>query len=509
MKDCVKIEMQLAQYLDGLLNVKARESIDQHIQTCSNCKRKLHKMSKIFNTVPEDTPSDNFNTIYREFKKREKNKQNISIENSIQLLRVVFKNKISWVLTGLILIIGILTYYYNSVPKDYLYITNASGQVKINHKTLINSQKYKYDLKKKISIQVFDGKCVFQINNKQIILKKKTYIEVNSSSSINIQLNKGLLIGRIEKGKDQKQLLIKANNTLFHIIGTTFFIRNYDEKLEMGVKEGSVKCSIKEKDLYVQNDSKITIKKDQYTQSKITKGEKRLIKEIHNYDLISDFKNINRKFISVYPLQSDIYVKSEYFGKSPVFFLYKTEKSDIIIRKKGYQSHKLKSIENINDEPIILSKSFLYITNKVWYGEADSDGSFISVSNQSFLKGKKCTTAVYDFKYGIWIQINCYASINIEDWNYLVFDYINTNPYNNQLSVKLSDRDGSFFGYKVTEALYPNRWQKVSIPIDKLKYLFWGEDQILDREKIKKIFISLEKKEGGKGKIGIRNVMFK
>lgn len=143
-----------------------------------------------------------------------------------------------------------------------------------------------------------------------------------------------------------------------------------------------------------------------------------------------------------------------------------------------------------------------------WYIEAHTDGKTkAKIKLNTMLAGQKCDAVIYNFAKGEWFQLIKNVELNINNLNTFSFDYINTNPSENRLAIRITDTDGSFFGVRANIKYKPNKWQSVKINLNNLSYN-WGGDTILDKENINRIYIIIEKINGGKGKIGIKNLSF-
>lgn len=520
MKDCKKINNRFFLYFQNVLASKEKRIIETHIKTCKKCRQEFLRIQKLLKMPEEKAPSDNFELILKKGKeiKQKKFMLNLHKLNLLQRVLKVVKMKPRLIIFsgifGFIIVFSLLLHNLKKMDSNYLYIIHSSGNVKINNKIICSKSSYKYNLKDIVDIEVNKGQCLLQIdNNKQVLLSEGTHISINSSSEIKIDLKKGLLLGRVIKKPEEKNLILKTQKSIFKIIGTLYSLKKELNHTEFSVKKGAVKYISENHSLIITNNQKLKIYKDSFKIKELSENDNILFNRIENNVLIKDFKKYQKVYIDIVPADSDIYYNNKYLGQSPAFLIIrKSSHNEFLVQNKDYQTHSfvITNIMSIQEINLIKKedtrKKKIILSDDKWIG--DTDKGKISIKYNTELQEKKCAVADYKFSNGSWIQLFQDIKINIKNIKYLSFDYINMNPLENQLVVGVIDVDGNVFSNNINQEIQYGTWKKITVNINNLLYRGQGK-KLLHKEMIKKIFITLDVKEGGNGLLGITDVELK
>lgn len=368
MDECKFIEENMLSFLYDLLDYEETEKIKKHIKRCKRCREKIKKLLKvtlIIKTSPTyKAPSqieDILNRAKKELKKRNLFR-NLLILKLIK--RISLKVKIGIILSAFFIFIGI----FFIIPRtNYLYIVRASGDVKINNKIFSNQTKFKYSLKNGIFINTGNGEVILQIDkDKLLLVKNSTHIKIEISKNINVEIIKGILIGKVVKYNNPKKLVLIANNAKFKIIGTLFFIKKIHNTVEFAVKEGSIESRIDNKRIYINSNEKLKINNNNITISQISRKENNLFYIINNMDTIKDFSDVRKIYVNTHPPYCDVYFQDTNIGKSPLFFLIERGINEpIYIAKKNYSLKEI-NIPGKNDYIVELVLKKKELPQIVW-----------------------------------------------------------------------------------------------------------------------------------------------
>lgn len=120
----------------------------------------------------------------------------------------------------------------------------------------------------------------------------------------------------------------------------------------------------------------------------------------------------------------------------------------------------------------------------------------------------------YSFNSGTWLQVEHEKMYDMSQWTGVQFTFQGTGA-NNKIQFKVEDIDGRIFGYDVEEKTKTVNWKRsvieekvVSITKTDLKYFWGGNDIDMNWKKIKKIYFSVAKDEGGEGSLIIKNFTY-
>lgn len=141
-----------------------------------------------------------------------------------------------------------------------------------------------------------------------------------------------------------------------------------------------------------------------------------------------------------------------------------------------------------------------------WYCESQQDQG--STAELKIVKDgdKDVVELDWDLGQGKWAQAVSYFGSDATAYTAIKFS-VKGEGENNRISLKLSDADGSFFGRDLPVTTATPEWKEVRVPLVSMKYL-WGGDKVLNKDTLDRIYVSIERAKGGKGKIFIRDVSF-
>ena len=140
-----------------------------------------------------------------------------------------------------------------------------------------------------------------------------------------------------------------------------------------------------------------------------------------------------------------------------------------------------------------------------WLAEFHDQGAKASLKIDDS-QGAPVVVMDWDLGAGMWAQAVDRLEADISGYDTLVFS-IRGEGDRNRLTLKISDKDGSFFGADILATSGDTEWKEIRIPLNSLKYL-WGSDSILDQKSISRIFIAVERSKGGKGTLYIKGLKF-
>lgn len=140
-----------------------------------------------------------------------------------------------------------------------------------------------------------------------------------------------------------------------------------------------------------------------------------------------------------------------------------------------------------------------------WVAEFHDQGAKASLKIDD-TQGAPVVVLDWDLGPAMWAQAVDRLEVDASAYDTIVFS-IRGEGDRNRLTLKLSDRDGSFFGADIMATSGDAEWKEIRIPINSLKY-FWGSDNVLDQKNISRIFIAVERSKGGKGILYIKGLKF-
>lgn len=527
MSNCNKYKNKLMLYSGNLLNDKDKLEIEKHLSDCPVCNERLSKLENSFEWPDLGKPSDIIKSVLE--KGKEIKKKRIKINTLYNLL--VFKNiilnlrKKAVVIPFFIILIflGFIYYYFNFSIKNNLYVINAFGQVRINDEILDYKSPFSYSLKEDIKIDVTEGELLFQINNDMnLLIMENSNVIINNVSGIHIDFIKGTLYGNI-KEIGEKEFLITSKDKTFQIVGTIFSINRNSDIIEFSVYDGIVKLISNKDEILIKENKKVVIYDNKIKSVDMSKEEKQKFDKIKNTVVFNNISDLKKIYIDIIPRQSDIYFNNDFVGKTPAYLLVnKLEINKLSVKKEGYKDLIFNNDNEYNGEIICLSKheekeekikddinnkNILDLSNIKWIGLADEAGSTIQVKNKSKINNESYIFIDYDFGTGAWVQLKKSLNIDISNYDYISFDMININELQNKFVIGFIDDNGSFFINSIDIDRLSENWQRVVIPTNEFYYMGGGDTQ-LNQKSIKKIILSLEKIEGGKGRLGIKNINF-
>lgn len=112
----------------------------------------------------------------------------------------------------------------------------------------------------------------------------------------------------------------------------------------------------------------------------------------------------------------------------------------------------------------------------------------------------------FDFAQSQWVQVWKRIELNLSEAQYFKIIFQGAGSGNN-LQIKLVDQDGSTFGVTLEGMVPVDQWTEVEIPLANFQH-FWGGDNKLNKESLRKIYIGLTRADGGKGTFLIDGVQF-
>jgi hypothetical protein len=140
-----------------------------------------------------------------------------------------------------------------------------------------------------------------------------------------------------------------------------------------------------------------------------------------------------------------------------------------------------------------------------WYVEAHQQGSEAKIEVD---KASASPVAMmhWDLGTGFWAQLVGRFPSDITKSDGISF-WMKGDGENNRVTLKIEDKDASFFGADVPFTSNCPEWQEVRIPFTSFRWL-WGGDYNFNKEGIQRIFIAVERSKGGKGTLMIKDMKF-
>jgi len=332
MNNCEEIEKYLLPFVYNALDFEESEKVKNHLKSCKNCREKIKKILNIkilIHTTPFKEPENRFGLIKEKINKV---KYLFFIKNFYHLIGIL--KKLNFKVLFFILPILITLIFITKRNENSIYILKAMGNLEINNNYFFYKPQVEYKLNKNFTIETKEGEILTQIdNNKLILLKENSKIKIWCDKNINIDLLKGTLIGKVEKNKN-KNLIINVSDNKFIITGTIFSISREKDKINVYVKEGTVKLLIKEKEFSLENCESAVISSNGISWNKSI--ENLLLNEVKSYNFYYKKDRVKSFYIKTEPENSFVFLKNKKIGWTPLFFITDIKENSFIVKKENY-----------------------------------------------------------------------------------------------------------------------------------------------------------------------------
>jgi outer membrane protein assembly factor BamB len=353
---CGLAQKLLLAYIYGLLDIKEKKEIEAHIDGCPDCAKKLGQLKKMqldLSNEPaifaqrEKAPND-LAAILAKAKRIENEKSRGTTWIGSMVRMFLDSNAVKMAVAGALAaaVIFVVALWFAFGDSDYLYMTRAYGDVKVNDKPLFVAKNfiYRMEVNRPVKIGVGLGECQFQVNrNKYFELKPLTRVLVERSKDIIINFLEGMLIGKVIKDDHARdlQILTPYQNAIFRIVGTLFYVRSTNQAIEFGVKEGEVRNVISNRSFTIRDSEIMRVGPDYVEHLTNTVEQKLRIDSIFDklgqYLIRKDFSDTREIVIRTEPSDSEIYWKDKPIGRSPLYILGNRDQfKELTIVKKGY-----------------------------------------------------------------------------------------------------------------------------------------------------------------------------
>lgn len=359
MNKCILNRKLLMAYIYGLLNNKESDEVEAHLHGCDDCKAALNQLLAVRKTMEksvlsEKAPND-LNMILEKARKIENSRENSpgwigSIAEKFRM-SIAVKLATAGVFAAAVILVSAILLSSRNV--NYLYMTRAYGDVKVNDKQLFVAKNYIYrlEISRPVKIGVGQGECEFQINKNQYFeMRPLTRILIEKGKDIIVNFLEGLLIGKVihDPAAIGLEIATPNRNAVFNIIGTLFYVRSTNKGIEFAVKEGSVQVhtGISNRTFTV-HDSEIIRVGDNFveylTNTNIQSGNiDKIFDKLDQYQIRDNFNDIRQIMIKTEPEGSEIFWKEKLLGKSPLFFVGSREQyRKLTVVKKGFVSREI------------------------------------------------------------------------------------------------------------------------------------------------------------------------
>ena len=140
-----------------------------------------------------------------------------------------------------------------------------------------------------------------------------------------------------------------------------------------------------------------------------------------------------------------------------------------------------------------------------WYVEAHQEGSEAKIELNKTAPSPVALLH-WDLGTGFWAQLVGRFPSDITKCDGISF-WMKGDGENNRVTLKIEDKDSSFFGADVPFTSNCPEWQEVRIPFSSFRWL-WGGDYNFNKEGIQRIFIAVERSKGSKGTLMINEMKF-
>lgn len=359
MNKCSLVRKLMMAYIYDLLSDKERREIEAHLKGCVGCSDALNSLRKAQTVMSRSNRSekapDDLQTILIRAKKIESEMNGRTIPFFSIFKKLIKSSAVKMAAAGVFAaaVILVSAVWLSSGNINYLYMTRAYGDVKVNDKKMFVAENYIYRLEidKPVKIGVGQGQCEFQINkNKYFEMRPLTRILVEKGKDIIVNFLEGLLIGKViyDQNAIGLQIVAPNRNAVFSIIGTVFYVKSTNREIEFAVKEGTVRVEGNATNRpFTVHGSEIVRVGDDFvkfltnTNSQNSNMES-VFDRLDQYVIRKDFNNVRQIMIKTEPADSEIYWKEKQIGRSPLFLIGNRDQyKSLTVVKKGYVSQEI------------------------------------------------------------------------------------------------------------------------------------------------------------------------
>ncbi|MEW5693359.1 MAG: carbohydrate binding domain-containing protein, partial [Candidatus Hydrogenedentota bacterium] len=166
------------------------------------------------------------------------------------------------------------------------------------------------------------------------------------------------------------------------------------------------------------------------------------------------------------------------------------------------------SVELSDEAPLKVEKSdpyYLPMESSSDWRISQDEGTELKTSVVAGNKGN-AVALEYDLVKGKWVQIYKNVSLDLIPYKEISLWFKATGNHN-RIELKLVDKDGTNYGYRIEDLTRDNKWHRYKIPFEKFEY-FWGGDNNLDAKNIISIWIAISEIEGFDGEVAVDEIEF-
>lgn len=262
------ITKEIMAYLFGLLEAKERGKFESHLNSCPACRENMKKAVRIKKAI-ENEPFlkapyclEDILKKARELEQKQAARGLSRLYGIVRFWKLVRQSMVVRAglgLAGLAVLIMIIG--FPAGDRDRLYVLKSSGDVLINNRSLYESADTAHNLDKPLHVALGDGECVLQINkDKLLLLQAGTEVTILSGKDIRVLVKKGDFLGKVERKKEDKEMMVVTDQASFRIAGTVFYIKAQKDFVECGVEKGEVESILKKESYIIRDWEKIRVR---------------------------------------------------------------------------------------------------------------------------------------------------------------------------------------------------------------------------------------------------------
>ncbi len=341
-------------YFFELMSPAEAGEFESHLRECSGCRNALERVRHTREMMEREKAAvqgvpDDFQSVLararREAAQVSPVRKNGPVRNPFAAWSLAIRLAAAGAVAAVVL--GSVLVAVRRGTLDYLYLTRASGDVRVNHKPVFVPDRfiYRIEIGGPVRIGVGEGECDFQVNrDKAFGLGSLTEVLVRGGREIVMDFIKGTVVARTEASRNGKPLRVLANfkNAFFRVIGTKFYIQTTNRSLEFGVLEGNVEGTVSDKVFQIRPSEIIRIGEDFVeilTNRNLAVG---IFRGVDRFEIRQDFRNTKPIVIRTEPGDTEVYWKNNLLGRAPLYYLGDsgTHRSVMLV-KKGYISREI------------------------------------------------------------------------------------------------------------------------------------------------------------------------
>lgn len=326
---------ELFDYINDLVDKKKKITIKNHLKRCKLCKdqvKNLLKTTMVISNTPIKEIPNRINYILQEVKKREKGKEfNWEWIKDTGTLFKRFKIQIA-LAVSILLCVGIFL-----IPRtgNKIYFTKVAGKVNVNQQPFHLENHYQFNLNEKLNIQTLQGSCIVQVKGEKLILiGKNTKLYYTNNF---MRLHEGEIICSVNKMNPRKPLIIEVGPVHLKVIGTKFFAEKKLNVIKMGMEEGKIEVTYKEKTHTIKPQEFFMLKNREIHFGKITSEKAELFNILNEVPFIKNIKVKKFIHIQTIPPQGQLYQDEKPIDDLPIYSAIPFRKNKVYtIVKEGY-----------------------------------------------------------------------------------------------------------------------------------------------------------------------------